>query len=271
MMRGRLTALLCYFATLAVIVAVGAGWVAVNVQSEAGFTDLASQIGDDPQVQDVSAELAGEAFADQAGLPSVTRGAVARTVTRSIERLTRNDGWSPAWRETMRRSHERLFAEPSPTDIRVDVAPLVDVALDEATTRLPVDLTGPQELLVTVSEDDPGQLLEFVSHARPVALSTAIIAAVAALLALVMAPQRGAALAGLGLGALAAAGFWWAVGHLVVPRVVEDRAGATTYGRELHEAVTEHVAAALDSTLLWVALAGAAMIAVGLVSRALRS
>src|SRR5690606_37848792 len=93
MMRGRLTALLCYFATLAVIVAVGAGWVAVNVQSEAGFTDLASQIGDDPQVQDVSAELAGEAFADQAGLPSVTRDAVARTVTRSIERLTRNDAW----------------------------------------------------------------------------------------------------------------------------------------------------------------------------------
>ncbi|SKB06857.1 hypothetical protein [Aeromicrobium choanae] len=268
-MRTLATALLWCVATLATFVAIGAQWSATHLLDESGFVELTSRVGDDREVQEAAAALAGEAFADQTGLPIVWHDQVASGVSRAILRLTESPDWSEAWRATTRSTHQRLFAEPTPTDIRADVAPLVDLAIAEV--DLPISLPGPGELPVTVSDEDPADLVAAVSRARDltiVAVGTALIAAV---LALAASRRRSTTLAALGIGVLAAAAAWWVLGRVALPQFIEDQSAATAYGRELHEVLTARIVASLDATLVWVALGGAAMTALGLLSRARRS
>ncbi|MBC9227044.1 hypothetical protein GL325_11960 [Aeromicrobium sp. 636] len=271
-MRTVATALLWCVATAATFVGIGAGWTATHIQSESGFVDLVSQVGDDRQVQRAAADTAGEAFADRTGLTGVLHDRIADVVRDGVLRLTDSPDWDKAWAEVARDTHQRLYAEPTPKNVRADVSPLVEVALGEVSAKLPVDLPPPGELLVTMSEKDPADFVAATSRARAtttVAVGTAVIAA---LLALVVSRRRGTTLAALGLGAVLAAAAWWVLGRLALPRLVDEQAAATTEaGRHLRDELTDHVVASLDVTLIWVALGGAALVVVGLVSRARRS
>lgn len=268
-MRTLATALLWCVATLATFVAIGAQWSAAHLQDESGFVELTSRVGDDREVQEAAAALAGEAFADQTGLPIAWHDQVASAVSRSILRLTESPDWSSAWRDTTRSTHQRLFAEPTPTDIRADVAPLVNLAIAEV--DLPITLPGPSELPVTVSDEDPADLVAAVSRARELTLVAIGVALVAGVLALAVSRRRSTTLAALGIGVLLAVGAWWVLGRMALPQFIEDQAAATAYGRELHEVLTARIVASLDTTLLWVALGGAALTLLGLLSRARRS
>ncbi|GAA3537788.1 hypothetical protein AFL01nite_12590 [Aeromicrobium flavum] len=270
-MRPLLTALLWCVATLATVVAIGAGWTAAHVQSESGFVRLVSAVGDDPEVQAAAADVAGEAFADQTGLPIAWHDRIAARTRDAVLRFTASQGWSEAWRETTRRTHQRLYADQTPTDLRADVAPLVGVAVGELAADLPFDLGGPDELWVTVSEEDPGDLVGVTSQAGTVAVVAVGTALVAALLTLVVSRRRSTTWAALGAGALLAAGTWWVLGRVTLPRLVEDRAADTGADSDLQQVLVDRVVGSLDATLVWVAVAGAAMVAAGLVSRALRS
>ncbi|MET1132163.1 MAG: hypothetical protein ABWX60_01935 [Aeromicrobium sp.] len=268
-MRTLAAVLLWCVTTLATFVAIGAQWSAAHLQDESGFVDLTSRVGDDREVQEAAAALTGEAFADQTGLPIAWHDRVAAGVSAAILRLTESPGWSDAWRETSRSTHQRLFADPTPTDIRADVAPLVDLAISEV--DLPISLSGPDELLVTVSDEDPADLVAATSRSGDLTILAVGIGLVAAVLALAVSRRRSSTLAALGIGVVLAAGAWWVLGRVAVPQFIEDQASATAYGRELHEVLTDRIVASLDTTLLWVALAGAAMTLLGLLSRARRS
>ena len=183
-MRALFTALLWCVPTVATIVAIGAGWTATHVQSESGFVSLVSQVGDDPQVQEAAAAVAGEAFADQTGLPISWHDRIAAHTREAVLRFTGSDDWSQAWRETSRRTHQRLYEEDTPTNVQADVAPLVGVAVGQLAADLPFDLGGPDELLVTISEEDPTDLVEATSQAGTVAVVSIGTALIAGLLAL---------------------------------------------------------------------------------------
>ncbi|WP_313407034.1 hypothetical protein [Aeromicrobium sp.] len=270
-MRGVFAALMWLVATASLVVTIGAGWTALNVQDEDGFVAMASRLGDDTEVQEAAADLAGEAFADQPSVPASFHDPVATAMSRAVLRLTSSDGWDDAWRATVRDTHRRLYSEPTPTDVRVDVAPIIDVAVDEVSRTIPVPVPSPDELLVVVNEEDPGPFVEATSRAGSLALVAAVVGAVAALLALVAARRRSTMLAALGLGAVLAAGAWWLAGRTLLPSFVDRNSETTAHGRALSNVVTERVVASLDPTLLWVALVGVVVAGLGLASRALRS
>lgn len=261
-MRAMLATLAWLVATLAGTVAIGSGWAATHVQDEDGFVALSSSLGDDPEVQDTAASLAGEAFADQRGVPVALHDTAAAAMRRAVLALTAAPDWDDAWRETSRRTHERLFADPPPTDVRVDIAPVVAVTLDEVTSALPLSLPSPQTLPVVVSEDDPAPFLRAASRAESITTTAVAVAVVAGLLAVLLARRKWRMVAELGLSAIIAAATWWLIGRLVVPRLVERNAEATAYGRALHDVLSDRIVSSLDATLVWVALAGAA-VAVG--------
>lgn len=261
-MRQILATLAWLVATLALTAAIGTGWAATHVQDEDGFVEMSSRLGDDREVQQTAASLAGEAFADQPRVPAVLHDQAASAMRRAVLALTSSPDWDEAWRETTRRTHERLFSDPPPADVRVDIAPVVGVAIDEVTAVLPVDLPAPRSLPVVVSEDDPAPFVRYLSRAESAAVGSLAVAGVAGLLAVLLARRRWRMVAELGLSAVIAAATWWLIGRLVVPRVVEREAEATAYGRELHDVLTDRIVSSLDPTLLWVALAGA-VVAVG--------
>lgn len=268
-MRALAAALLWCVTTVATIVAIGAGWSSTHLQSENGFVDLTSRVGDDREVQEAAAELAGAAFADQTRLPSAWRDRAAAGVSGAILRLTESPDWSRAWRETTRSAHRELFADPTPTAIRADVAPLVGLAVGRV--DLPIPLTGPDELLITLSDEDPRDLVAATERSRGVALAATATALIAAGLALAVSRRRSRTLTALGIGVVLAAASWWVIGRVAVPRFVEAQSSETAYGRELTDALTHRVVTSLDTTLLWVAATGAVLTLVGLVSRARRS
>lgn len=270
-MRTVFGALMWCVATVALTVTIGAGWAAQNLQDEDGFVTMAARLGDDRDVQQAAADVAGEAFADQPGVPVALHDPAAAAMSRAVLRLTSSDGWDDAWQETVRSTHQRLFADPTPTDVRVDVAPIIGVAVDEVTRTLPISVPRPNELPVVVNEEDPGPFVDTTSRADSIALTSGVIAIVAALLALVAARRRSSMLVALGTGALLAAAAWWLAGRLVLPGLVESNNDATAYGRALSDVVTQRIVESLDTTLVWVAVAGVVVAALGVASRALRS
>ncbi len=270
-MRTVSTAVLWLVATLSTVVAIGATWTTLNVQSEDGFVALVSHLGDDPEVQQTTADLAGEAFADQPVIPNVLHEQAATSMSRAILRLASAEGWGDAWSESTRRTHQRLYAGATPSDLRVDVAPLVGVAMGEVTASLPINISGPDELWVTVSDEDPADLVEATSRAGAIAVTSGGLAFISALLALAASRRRSTTLAALGAGAVLAAGVWWVAGRRGLPQLIDQMPVTSEGARTLQDVLVDRIVASLDASLVWVAVAGAVMIAVGLVSRARRS
>lgn len=267
-MRVLAATVLWLVATLSFTVTIGTTWAATHVQDEDGFVALASGLAADADVQRAVAALAGEATADQPRVPVILHDRVADVVERMVLRLTAAPGWDRAWADTTRRTHQRLFAQRVPRDVRVDVAPVAAVAIDEAAAMLPVELPRPDSLPVVVSHDDPAPFVEAVSRADSAAMASGAVAVVSALLALLAARRRSRMFVQLGFGALIAAGTWWLIGRLVVPRLVERSTEATAQGRSLHRVVSDRVVSSMDDTLLWVAVAGVLVVLAGSLSRA---
>lgn len=271
-MRTVTTVLLWMIATVCTVGAIGASWTATHVQSEDGFVRLLSHLGEDPEVQQTAADLAGESFADQPSVPSVVHDAVATSMSRAIIRLTQAEGWSVAWSETIRRTHQNLYSsDPTPASVTVDVAPITAVALEQMTEALPISPASPESLWVTVSEQDPTDMVTATSRARGTALVSGGLAVIAAVLMLFTARRRSTAVAAIGFGALLAAGFWWFAGRQALPRVIEQGTESTPRVQALQDILTDRIVTSFDTTLSWVAAAGAVCVVVGLVSRASRS
>lgn len=271
MTRSVTTVLLWLVATIALTASLGATWTAANVQSQSGYVDLMSELGNDPELQRAVAESAGQQMAQQA--PAVAPGlgdSIAELVTNAMLRVANSENFDAAWRETSRRSHQSLFDGPTPTTIQLDIAPLVEVALDELTSSLPFTLPSPDHLYVTVSDHDPTDFVEAASHASTAAVVAGGVALIAALLALAVTRRRSTTFAALGVGVMLSAGFWYVAGHVGVPELISRSTAATDAEKVLGQQFSDRIVESLDSTLLWVAAAGAAMVLVGVVSRAVR-
>ncbi len=266
-MRTVTTAVLWLVMTMATIVAIGAGWAAVNVQREDGFVALASEMGTDREVQEAAAELAGVAFVQQRNIPDLLSDRVQGLITDAILRLTSTDGWEAAWQETVRRTHAQLFDGPTPTTVVVDVAPLVDLAVDEITAVLPIDLSPPDQMLATVSEDDPSEVVQVIAQSSRIAVVATGTAVIAGLLALAVSRRRSTTFALLGGGVVTAAGVWWVANRVGLPWAMDRFSPPNDDALTLRTVLADRVAASMDSTLLWVALTGGAMVALGLLSR----
>ena len=267
MIRSVFTVLLWLVATAALTVGIGAGWATVNVQSESGFVKLAGELGTDREVQVSAADLTGQAFVEQVDVPLIFQAQVSRLISNTMVRFTDSAGWQQAWAETVRRTHRGLFAGATPTDVEIDFAPLVGLALDEMTSNLPITLTAPDKLPVVVSKEDPSRLVSSVAQSGTVAVVALGIAAIAAGLALAITRRRSTTVAALGAGAVLAALIWYVAGRRLVPDVIDSRLAVDPAVSKLLSVLSDRVVASLDSWLLPVAAAGAVVFALGVFTR----
>ncbi len=268
-MRRAVAATLWLVTLLASTVAIGAGWTTLHVQSRSGFVDLVGTVGDDPDVRQAAAELAGDAFARRSGLGQPWRDDVERLVTQAIVRLEEADDWSRAWRQTASRTHAGLLLRDPPPVVDADLAPLVDLALDEITAELPIDLPRPATLPVTVSRDDPAVWVTAVSRSAEVTTVAVGVGLIAAMLAVATARRRALMVAALGGGLVASTAVWWVAGRLVAPAVV-GRRGDTPQAQRLAEVLADRMVDSFMSLSWPVAAAGLALAAAGLLTRVVR-
>ncbi|WP_026552538.1 hypothetical protein [Arthrobacter sp. H20] len=227
-MRTFGSAVLALAALVLAGIALPGAWIDRNIVQVDGFVELAGPLGADPEFQaELTTALATEVTAN-AGLPDALSNIVEPLIADAAANVTALPGYPAAWDETLRRSHNLSFpinadlatGVDSPQPLRLDLAPVVALALQEVGSGIGIDVPAPAETLVDIgspAQQEALSQLKAVSGGWPV---LAIGAVVAALTALVLARRRGTALALIGLGSAVLGGLFWA-GARTAPEVLE--------------------------------------------------
>ncbi|TSD64250.1 hypothetical protein [Aeromicrobium piscarium] len=261
-----LTSVICWvIAVLAGIVALPVTWIADNVAEETGYVELVRDLRDDPRVVEAVADTAASRVAGD--LPEAVRDQVAAQLSQALGALEEVPGFDEAWDDSQRRSHQLWFGgRYIPEQLQVDVTPLVDLALQQVTTALPIAIESPEEVRVPVATAPPG--LRFVETTPTWKSITLLAAGAAAVLCFVFARHRSTGLAWIGVGALVIAGVTYVGTRVTVPAVLDGAAsGSSQFGQVLTDAVGDRFTASLDGWVEQLALAGGAAIVLGLVCR----
>jgi len=207
---------LCWLvATVALAVAVPAGWAQRNLVDPDGYTALARSAAHDPQLQKAAAsELASQ-------VNRISRNRIGNAQSGLILGVATGYTAGPSFPNQFgavnRVAHQWLFTDnvrQTSDGLVVDVAPmLTDTTLKDALDRMRVNV--PPTVTVPITPDQANSLR--AGELRPVAtwgpwvsIGSLAVTAVAALLTLAFARKRGKAIAALGVSALLVGAGGWA-------------------------------------------------------------
>jgi hypothetical protein len=270
--RSAVTALLWLTATVAMAVAIPAVWLQLNVVDEGGYAALAREAASDPALQSaVAGELTTRAMAliaERGGGRYPVDSAQVHDVAAAF---TAGPAFPPLFAQLNRAAHGWLFTDPGPgrngNQWVVDVAPMLQdpsfqQVLSSHNVKVPANLTVP----LTVSMPGPlrqGQLSRLAAWGPWVSIGAAVIGGLFALLTLAAARRRGKALTGLGVSGLLVGAAGWA-GLEAGGRYVNDALNRTTGDiRRVAEVMVDHAEAGLRHWLDLTLIAGAALVALG--------
>lgn len=257
-------------------VAVPAMWVDRNIVQEDGFVALTAPLGKDPLFQQ---RLAGAAVGSLAldQIPAPLTELARPLLEQAAESLSGMPGYAEAWTETLRKSHRLSFADPatlppeasSVSTLTLDVSPLVGLVAKQVADATSLPVEAPEQVLISIGQSNHRQLIERVSAYAPLGYIVAVGALIAFVLAFVTARRRWTVFAGTGVGALLLAGSWKLASDVIGGLVNSTSSGnavAEIFKREFVAAS----AAGFDQWIMSAAAAGAVLLIVGLVLRALR-
>lgn len=274
-MRTFVSAAAVLIGLLLAAVAVPAMWVDRNIVQEDGFLALTSPLGKDPAFQQRLAAAAVGSLGSDGQVPAALAELVRPFLEKATQSLTGLPGYPDAWAETLRKSHRLSFAAPGTlppqadgaTSLTLDVAPLAGLVAKQISDATSLPLQAPDQVLIHIGQSNQRQLIDGVSAYAPMGYAAAVGAGIAFLLALVAARRRWTVLAGTGAGALVLAVVW---------KLAGDAAGGavagTSGGNEVAEIFKREFVAAsgasFDQWNLAAAVAGGALLATGILARA---
>ncbi|MFZ0831955.1 MAG: hypothetical protein WAM92_02490 [Mycobacterium sp.] len=269
-MRSVTAVLFWLVATLALAVAIPAGWAQRNLIDEGGYAALAKSAGQNQAIQDATGSLLSTqavAFAADRGfnLPeSAVRGAAAG--------YTSSSSFPGQFADVNRVAHRWLFTDAVRQDgdrWTVDVAPMLS-NLSIIQTLNARGLPMPSSVRVPVTSDTvqnlrPGELRPLATWGPWISTGAAALAGVAALLTLAVAKARGKALAALGVSALLVGGGGYAA--MEVGRRYLDGALNRTTGdvRTIADVMVSHAEAGLHHWLNLTLAVGGAVVVLGVI------
>ncbi len=232
-----LAALLFWLTTTVLLaVAVPAVWAQQNVVSEDGYAALAADAAENPRLQEAMASMLSTQIIGLAADNGyeLSNTALVRGVTSAY---TANAGFPGQFAQANRIAHRWMFTDSvthAPSDENrwfVDVAPMLkDQSLRQTLGNLDLDVPDTLTVPITVPESSalrPGQLKAVSVWGTPVSIGACALTALFALLTLVVARQRGKAIAALGVSALLVGAAGWA-GLEVLRRHIAAALNTTT-------------------------------------------
>lgn len=273
-MRFAATVLLWLITTLALAVAIPAAWTQLHVVDADGYAALAQHAATDPALQSVMAsELTTRAMtliAEHGGGRAAVDSSEVHDAARAF---TAGPAFPPLFAQANRAAHGWLFGDPGAGDDgnqwAVDVAPMLnDGAIEPLLSRHHV--TVPAKITVPLTVSVPhsmrkGRLSRLTTWGPWVSVGAAALCGVCALLTVAAARRHGKALSSLGVSALLVGAGGWA-GIEVAGRHVNDALNRTAGNvRTVAEVMVGHAEAGLHQWLNATLLAGAALVALGVV------
>lgn len=263
-----LAAVLCWLvATIALAVAIPAGWAQRNLIDSDGYAALATSAAHDPTLQDSTTSLlTTQALALAGGRGFTPDETVVRGV---VTGYVAGPSFPGQFADVNRVAHRWLFtdaAQQNSDGWTVDVAPM----LSNLSILHTLGISVPPSVRVPVTSDTvqalrPGELRPLATWGPWVSVGAAVVAALAALLTLALARRRGKALVALGVSALLVGGIGWAAIE-IGRRRVDDALNRTTGDvRAIADVMVSRAEASLHHWLNVTLAAGVALVVLGVV------
>jgi hypothetical protein len=262
-------------ATVALAAAIPAAWAQLNVINSDGYAAMAQKAASDPALQSpVAAELTTRAMALIAEHGGGRYPVDSLQVHDAATAFTSGPAFPPLFAHVNRAAHDWLFTDPrsgqNGNQWVVDVAPMLkDSSFQQIVSnynvQVPAHLTVPLTVSVP-SMSEPlrqGQLSRLATWGPWVSIGVAALSGFCALLTLAAARRRGKALTSLGISALLVGATGWArieVGGRYVNTALNRTTGDI---RRIAEVMVDHAEAGLRQWLNLTLVAGAALVALG--------
>jgi hypothetical protein len=273
--RFATTVVLWLATTVALAVAVPAGWAQINVIDTDGYAAMAQKTSGDPGLQSaMAAELTTRAMALIAAHGGGRYPVDSAQVHDAAAAFTAGPSFPPLFAQANRAAHGWLFADPQSSQNGnqwvIDVAPMLkDSSLQQTLSsynvKVPANLTVPLTVSVP-SMPEPlrqGQLSRLATWGPRVSIGAAALCGFCALLMLVAARSRGKALTSLGVSALLVGAAGWA-GIEIAGRYINDALNRSTGNiRQIADVMVGHAEASLRQWLNLTLAAGAGLVVFG--------
>jgi hypothetical protein len=272
--RFAATVLLWLTTTLALAVSIPAAWTQLHLVDADGYAAWSRRAAADPALQSAMAsELSSRAMtliSEHGGTRSAVDGSEVHEAARAF---TAGPAFPPLFAQANRAAHGWLFSAPGADENgnqwAVDVAPMlndgsIQPLLARHNVAIPAKLTVPLTVSIPPSMRQ-GRLSRLATWGPWVSVGAAVLCGVCALLTLATARRRGKALSSLGVSALLVGAGGWA-GIEVAGRHVRDALNRTAGNvRAVAEVMVEHAEAGLHQWLNATLIAGAALVASGVI------
>lgn len=262
-MRTFGSALLGLVAILLAAAAFCSAWLAENVVSQNGFTSLGQPLGTDEAFQQNLSEALGRQAAASIEAPSAVMPLVEPLISSAVQGVQALPAYPQAWDETLRASHAETFDGEG--EVTLDVAPLVGLVTETIGSEAGVDVVPPEQSPVPLAGADQRHYVELAVSAANAWPFLAAGAVVAAVLALLLARRRSAALAWLGVGGVLAGGLIW-VGAASLPGLADRPAYGSAVAETFASAFAAEVSASLQAWTVTFLLGAAVLLVLGLVA-----
>ncbi|MGV9827743.1 MULTISPECIES: hypothetical protein [unclassified Gordonia (in: high G+C Gram-positive bacteria)] len=263
-MRTFFSALFGLIAMVAIVVAVPSIWITERIVDTDGFTSLIAPVAGDQQVKDYMASQITDQIASQTSLPG-TRALVEPLA----QRYTDSAQFPADFLDVVAQQHAWLFDEPtgSSSTMQLDITKMVNRVI--ASSGIGITINGP--VLIPVSDGGTGlQAGSYHDAGRVVTVAgytSAAVAVVAGLLALLIGRRRGTVLAWLGVGAVLAGVTCWVIAIYYASYVKESISPSSNSAKPVADLVIDTASNQLQHVGLITGLVGAAVVVVGVLAR----
>lgn len=214
-MRTAGSALLVILGLLLAAVAGPALWLERNVVDGAGFAQLAGPLGANSEFQEGLSALAADQATASMNLPPQLNELAGALITSAARSIYSDPGYEAAWTQTLQRSHKLTFDaagnQEVQGDLKLDIAPLVELVAAKVAQDLGVPLPTPKEVVVSLEQPQVAKVLPLASALGGASGWMAFIAVDLLALGVIVAKRRALTLI-LGGAGLAAVALLWQLG-----------------------------------------------------------
>lgn len=210
-MRSVLALVLGLVTLVLTAVAVPAAWTSQNLTSQQGFVELAAPMGSDSQFRSALAEAIAEEVRNQSQLPPGLQELVDPIIAQAAEAVTGLEEFPRAWNEALAKSHTLTLEAEGPDEgaLRLDIAPIVALAIQRVADTLGTEIPVQEELIVEIGKAQQQQSIDLIQRVASEWRWIAAGALAGLLLTLIVARRASTALAWLGIGSVILSGGFW--------------------------------------------------------------
>lgn len=247
-------------------------WLTSNIVGESGFVDNAATIGANEQVQQTVINVASAQLAAKIPLGPAISSQVSTLTNKALTAAVDTPEFEAAWAESMRRTHRVQFTQdPAPETLTVDLAPFVDLAINQNRLLSNLGVKAPESVLVDVGDIQVARYVNLVSTAADLRILLIAATAVAGIVALLTSAKRkrGSSLAMLGTLTVAVTVLSAFAARITATQAVDQVLTSHREWAGVVRPIGEIAIESIDSMLMPVGAAGLAIAAAGVIWRAI--